>query len=174
MGLLSNSITSYQSRIACIHHWLPGLETCLTIPGPRPELLRDGQVNQAGNERMLILEGWHDLDPHTAFQPRMFELNVTLHARLCWNVPELFQTFSGPDHLAWMCSFWPGECEFLLDWLDTFERRPGCLNVCAVWLCLSKASAHRHTHKHTFSLPLLGLFSLPCGSSSLCWSLHIH
>lgn len=52
------------------------LDPAWLTPGQGPKLLWGGQENQAGNERTLVLEEWHDLDPHTRFQPRTFELNV--------------------------------------------------------------------------------------------------
>lgn len=56
----------------------PQLRSCLIAPGCRPEHLWHREMNQAGNERMLILEGWHELDPYGRFQSRIFELNATL------------------------------------------------------------------------------------------------
>lgn len=57
---------------------LPELRFCSIAPGCRPEHLWHRKVNQAGNERMLILEGRHELDLYSRFQSRIFELDATL------------------------------------------------------------------------------------------------
>lgn len=100
----------YQSRV------YTSLAPWCSSPGPRPELPRDRQVNQAGNERTLILEGWHDLDPHTAFQPRTFELNVTLASITCTSLLECIRAVSDV--------FWPWssclDVLFLARWVQIY------------------------------------------------------
>lgn len=158
------------------------LDPARLTPGPAPELLWGRQVSRARNERTNAGPGrvTLNLEPHThaGFQPRMFEHNVIqlTHTGFYYeHVPVGMCRSSSGCFLARIVSlrcvlFWPGECEFILDRLNTFERRPAVFELeCSLALSVQGLTI---THTHTLSLSLLVFLSLPCGPSSLCWSMH--